>query len=306
MKNIQVSVVIPVYNASICLKELVNEVIVTLENDNKIFEIILVDDRSKDNSWELIKELKSNHPDFIKGIRLSKNYGQHSATLAGLKSSVGEFVITLDDDFESPVKKIPQLLNHAKENKLDLTYAVYLNKRKGLLRRLMTYVYKKLAKLEGKNKGLGSSYRLLNRSLVDKITQHNHYFQFIDETCLWYTEKIDYLPMNSEKSRKPKSGYSLFKLVGLTGDVIMYSSNLPLKMVTYFGFLLASINFLVGIFYMLKKIFYNSQEGYTSTIISILFSTGLIILCLGIIAEYLSKVFRNSQGIPAFNEDEKI
>lgn len=306
MNNTKISVVIPVYNSANCIQELVDEVIVQLSITYQSFEIILIDDRSKDHSWEQIKLLKSKYPETIKGIRLSKNYGQHSATLAGLNISEGQWVVTMDDDYESPINELLNLLKHATENNYNLTYAVYKNKRNGIIRRGMTYLYKKVAKLEGKNKGLGSSFRVLNRSLVEKVTQHNHYFQFIDETCLWYTENIGYLSMNSWKSKKPKSGYSLFKLIGLTGDVIMYSSSLPLKMVTYFGFILATVNFLIGAFYLIKKIFFNTQVGYTSTIISILFSTGLIILCLGVIAEYLSKVFRNTQGIPAYNEDEKI
>jgi polyisoprenyl-phosphate glycosyltransferase len=304
--NLQLSVVVPVYNASPWISELCSELVECCSGTGYSFEIILVDDRSTDDSWNQIQMMTKKHPKIVSAIRLARNFGQHNATLAGLSVSIGEWVVTIDDDFESSPGDIPRMVSLAMKKKSALTYAEYTPRFTGIMRYLFTSFYKRLAKLEGKLKGRGSSFRVIRRDLVDQLNKGKGYFVFIDEMCLWNTSDIQFIPLQRGTGKRPRSAYSFFRLLNLTGDVIMYSSTLPLKMVTWLGFWLASVNFLLGVFFLIKKVFFNAQVGYTSTIISILFSTGLIILCLGIISEYMAKVVRNVQGAPSFFIEDRI
>ena len=137
---------------------------------------------------------------------------------------------------------------------------------------------------------------------------HNHkQFVFIDELCLWYTKKLAFVDVNANPDYILKQRYKVVGLFKMTSTIIMFSSTLPLKLVTYIGFSLATINFIIGIFYIIKKFYLKIEvEGYTSLIVSILFSTGIIIFCIGIVAQYISQVLKALNNAPSYNEDEII
>ncbi len=302
------SVVIPVFNAASTLPELVRRIGETFAAISQSFEIILVDDFSSDNSWEVIRALKASSGISLKGIRLARNFGQHNATLCGITHASGQWVITIDDDLEFSPEDIPQLIRKQSETGHDLVYGVVTSRRKRALRRWLTYGIKRLAQLlNGKETATGSSFRLMRASLAKALLQHARYFSVIDEFVLWHTAQISRVEVSYAPSARSRSRYSLWRLCMLAFDIIFFSSVIPLRLVTLLGGLLIGVNFIIGSYVIFKKLVYSIPvEGYTSLLVSILFSTGIIIFSLGVIAEYISKLIKTEYNQPAFREHEII
>lgn len=306
MDTIEYSIVVPVYCADNSLEKL-HAALLSFFSGKYSFEIIYVDDYSTDNSWEILKKIKSAGTSPVRIIRLSKNFGQHAATMCGFKYSSGEKVITIDDDLAVHPEEISKLIAASKKEDADLIYGVYPQKGKSLLRILLTKYYKLISKIEGKQKGKGSSFRMIKQSLVRKIVNNHAHFIFIDELCIWYTQKIAFLEVNANPDPVIKKRYKMGELFRMSSTVIMFSSMYPLKLMTNAGLLLAFINFVIGGIFLFKKIFLKIHvAGFTSLIVSILFSTGLILLGLGIITQYLLQAMKSINNSPAYNEDEVI
>ena len=300
----ELSIIIPVFNSASCLEDTVLTTIREIEKFERNYEIILVDDGSEDNSWETIKKLKNINNRII-GVRLSKNYGQHAATICGFQYAKGNLVLTMDDDLEVHPAEMEKLITAQKTSNSDIVYGVYTKISQSKLRLVFTKLYKFIAKIEGSEKGKGSSYRILKISLAKKIATNHKQFVFIDELCLWYTQKVLFIPVETNKNYLKKTRYKMKGLFSLTGTVVMFSSTFPLKLVTQMGLLLSTINFLLGVRYLVKKFYFKIEvAGYTSIIVSILFSTGLIIFCIGILAQYISQILRSVNNFPAYSEDE--
>ncbi len=295
----------PVYCAQNSLEAL-NKSLMEFFEDNYTYEIIYVNDCSFDDSWEILKKIKKDNTK-IKLINFNKNFGQHAATMCGFKYAQGEFVITIDDDLEVHPTEITKIIEVQKNKQLDLVYGVYPKLNKSGFRSFLTSIYKLFSKFEGKEKGKGSSFRLLTHSLAKKLADNHKQFVFIDELCLWYTSKISFVEVSPNSNYVNNQRYSLGGLFSLTGNVILFSSTIPLKLVTRIGLSLSVINFTIGLFYLIKKIFYKTPiTGYTSLIVSILFSTGLIIFSIGIIATYLAQLIKSANNAPSYSESEVL
>jgi undecaprenyl-phosphate 4-deoxy-4-formamido-L-arabinose transferase len=306
--KIDFSVIIPVYNGVGSIEELSDKLISFFESINYTFELIFVDDYSQDESWSKIKNLKKKHAPFVKGLRLSKNFGQHIATCAGFKLAEGNFIVTIDDDLEVEPSNIKLLIDNQLETKSTIVYGHLTEVKRSLFRKFFKFLYSSVARiLEGENKVKGSSFRLIKSELAKKIEQKATHFVFIDEVFLWYTDEISYVSVQHCKSKRKQSNYTPMGLFKLTSDVVIYSSILPLKFIKYIGFLCSSINFIIGVFYLYQKLINNlTVPGYASIVISVLFSTGLIIFILGVLGEYLSKMFYLMNNRPVYLVDEEI
>ncbi len=304
---IDISIVVPVYNAEKSLEELYSGLKKAISERNLSHEIILVDDFSRDGSWTIIEKLKAADEN-VRGIQLSKNFGQHNATLCGIVKSKGEIIITIDDDLEASPADIGSLIEKQKETKAELVYAQFTNASPGFLRKFLTGIYKFFTrKIQGDKNGKGSSFRLITRQLADQLKNHFHEFVFIDELCLWYTRKVEFVDLKKHPSARKKSNYSIFELSLMTGDLVLFSTVFPLRMVTVIGGSLAIVNFIIGFYFIIKKFFLRVDvEGYTSLIVSILFSTGLILLAIGIVAEYLSKLLKSQYKKPGYSVYREI
>lgn len=305
MSSVNYSVVVPVYGSANCLERL-NESIRDFFEGKYSYEIIYVNDCSMDESWDILKKLKQNNKE-ITIINFNKNFGQHAATMCGFKYAKGDYVITIDDDLEAHPRDIEKLIQSQTKTNSDLVYGEYPKLNQSFLRRTLTSLYKFLSKVEGKEKGKGSSFRLLKGTLAKKLSDNHKHFVFIDELCLWYTSKIDFIDIEPNKDYIHKKRYSMFTLFSMTSNVILFSSTFPLKLVTRLGLSLAVLNFVIGLFYFFKKIMFKSQaQGYTSLIVSIMFSTGLIIFSIGVIAQYLTQVLKATNNSPCYSESEVL
>lgn len=304
--SLQYSIVIPAFHSQDSIEKLYEELKKFFSENNYSFETIIVDDCSTDNTWEVLNRLKSTNKN-IKIIRLAKNFGQQPATLCGIKFAKGKYIITIDDDLEVHPEEIKHLISEEEKTGNDVIYGEYRKINQTYLREWLTMLYKAGSKVEGKNRGKGSSFRLIKSELGLKLAETHSHFTFIDELLLWYTNKMSFIKVRPNKCPiEKRSGYSLGSLFKITGSVVMFSSTMPLRFVTTIGFSLATVNFLIGTFYLLKKFLFKIPvHGYTSIIVSVLFSTGLIVLSIGIVAQYISKILKDVNHKPSYYISEK-
>lgn len=298
--------VIPVYNSEHTLEELFQRVKTFFENfDPQVsFELIFVDDFSKDGSWEVLKKLKKKNPHVVKIIRFAKNYGQHNALLCGLRHSSGNRAITMDDDLQHAPEDINLLIKTMEETNADLVYGIGGGKHSPT-RRIGSKLYKKSSKYIDGKYGEGSSFRLMDSSLLKKISNHHQHFVFIEELLFWYTEDIELVPVGHYPRKFGKSGYSANKIFRQIVNISINYSNWPLKLMIYGGAVFSLISFLLGVYFILKKIIFDSVvPGFTALIVAIFFSTSLLLLCFGIVGKYLNNIYDVLNEKPAYSIKE--
>ena len=301
------SVIIPVFNSEQSLPELTQRIISTFKTISPDFEIIFVDDFSQDNSWNVLLNLKNENPKGIKLFRLGKNFGQHNATICGFHQAKGKFVITMDDDLQQAPEDIPVLIGKMHATGANIVYGI-ANENHPLYRKVGSSAYKKSAKHLHGSFGNGSSFRLVEHSLIEKVKQHEQQFNFIDEILHWYTNFIECVKVSHAPRKFGKSAYSPQKLWSLANNNTLNYSNWPLKLMMYAGGLFSFIFTLTGIYFILKKVVFDvSVPGFTALIVSICFSASLMLLCFGILGYYLKNILTRLNQQPAyFIKEEKL
>lgn len=299
--RVDYSVVVPVYNAEETLVSLFEGITSAFESLRKSFEVIFVDDGSKDQSWKVLTYLKKDYPDKVKAIRLAKNYGQHNAIFCGLSFVKESDVITIDDDLQTPPEEIIKLIKKYEETNADLVYGYYKRKKHNLWRNLGSKFLKKTSKTFYNAPGEGSSFKLIENKLVKDILNHYQNFVYIDELFLWYTEDIAFVEVRHISRKGGGSGYTAGKLLRLFFNITIYYTAVPLKLMTATGLIASLISFGFGVRFIIRKIFFDVPLGYTSMIVTILFSTSLILLSLGIIGEYLNRIYLVQNKKPPYS-----
>jgi glycosyltransferase involved in cell wall biosynthesis len=303
MKSIEYSIIIPVHNSSLTLKELHNRIVKTMSGYN--YEVIFIDDGSIDNSWKIIKEIQQDYP--VKGYKLSKNYGQHNATMCGLINCKGNFAVTIDDDLQTPPEEIIKLINKINYTNSDIIYGINKNSDNNLIKSILKKILLFFTKIFFSKKREASSFRLINKNIIHNISQHRQSIVSIDEVILWYTANISNTDVEHKVRKHGKSGYSILSIFSIAFNVFFSFYSFPLKFIVTIGFYTSLCSTLLGLFYLIKKIFFNvSIEGWTSLIVSILFSTGIIVFSLGIIGRYVLQILSNQHEKPGFNISERI
>ena len=295
------SVVVPVFNSEKTLEELCNRVDATFHKINSTYEIILVNDCSRDGSWNIIRHLKQKFGEHLSAIHLRGNFGQHKALLCGFQYASGEYVITIDDDLQFFPEDIELLIEKANSTSADLVYGTYQSERQHSPVRkwgsnFVGFVFEKF----GNTVGQGSSFKIIHRSIIDKIKDYNHSFTFVDEILSWHTTKIEWQEVRHAARKEGASGYSLTKLIFLTLNLIFAYTTIPLRFMTWFGLASFWICLVLVIYFIYMKITLGSPLGFTALIVSIFMSTGLILFSLGIIGEYLNRLFALQHKKPPY------
>ncbi|WP_121667715.1 glycosyltransferase family 2 protein [Mesonia aquimarina] len=300
------SVIIPVYNSEDSLKELSLRLISVFNSIKNIsFELIFVDDFSSDNSWKILKEIKKKYPESVKIIRLSKNYGQHNATFCAFSFVKSDYIITIDDDLQHAPEDIVKLIDKIKIDSLDLVYGIDRNINNSI-KNAGSQLWKKGSKAVEGALGEGSSFRIFNSSLVEKIRNHKQHFIFLDELFFWYTNYIDFVQVKKHPRKHGKTGYSLRNTFRFITSITLLYGTWPLKLMTYGGAFFSFLSFIIGLFFIFKKIFLGIDvAGFTAIIVAISFSTSLILLCFGIIGKYLNNIYIVLNNKPSFSIKER-
>ncbi len=290
-EHVTYSVIVPVYNGEATLEDLFTRTDKLFQKLKSSYEIIFIDDGSRDKSWEVLKKIKSGHEQTVKAIKLSKNFGQHNAIFCGLNFISGDFVITMDDDLQNPPEEIEKLIERHAGTEADLVYGYFKRKKHKFWRNIGSKMLKNSSRKLQDAPGEGSSFKLIERHLIDKILKHHQNFVYIDELFLWYTEDIEFVEVEHHARKHSRSGYTHGKLFKLFFNVTVYYTAVPLKLMTYLGLISAIVSFGFGIRFIIRKLFFDVPLGYTSIIVTILFAAGLILLSLGIIGEYLNRIY---------------
>lgn len=304
-KNIDFSVVVPVYNSQKNLNELVRRIkTVFSELQNDKYEIILVDDFSKDTSWSVMQKIR-NDDSSIKIIKFSKNYGQQSATLCGLKYADGEIIITLDDDLQHRPEDIPKMIDTLKYENLDVVMARYDIKQHSYLRNLITKINTSVMfyVFEAPTDLAITSFRVLRKKNVDNIlsikSSYPHIPAFIFKTTPM--NKIGNVTVCHDKRKNGESGYNLMKLFQIWLNLIINYSAIPLIFCGLFGIVISIFSFTYALWILFNRLI-NPEYGlmgWNSLIVTITFLGGSILVVLSIIGEYLRRILTEvSYGNP--------
>lgn len=301
----KLSIVIPVYNSVETLDTLHAEIAKAMGGMD--YELILVDDRSPDRSWEKIVAIRNADPEHVRGVRLAKNSGQHNAILCGFSFAQGDAVLTMDDDLQHPPSEIPKLLNEFSTSNADVVYGIYPDKRHSRIRNAGSSFVKQSSKIMAGNTGEGSSFRLMKRRIADEILSHRYQSHlFIDEVLHWYTNKITVVNVEHHKRKAGKSGYTFLRLAAMYLDILINYTAIPLKLMTWMGLFSSFITFLLGLRFIYIKLAHQVQPGFTAIIVTVLFATSLLMFCMGITGQYLYKLYRLQNRRPTWFVQEVV
>lgn len=295
------SVVSPIYNAALHLEEFVTELekyILPITND---YEIVLVDDFSPDNSWKHIESICTTHPK-VKGIKLSRNFGQHYAITAGLDSAIGEWIIVMDCDFQDAPSEIPNLYNKTKEG-FDVVLARRINRKDGFVKKLFSKLFwKTLGWLTGTNiDHTVANFGIYNKKVIQAVCSLRESIRFFPSMILWVGFSKTTLDVKHQERQTGTSGYNFSRMFKLALDVMLAYSDKPIRLVIKMGFFISLFTLLIGLYYLYLNITHQILvPGYTSLIISIWFLSGLIILILGILGLYIGKTFEGVKNRPIY------
>lgn len=297
----KISFVIPCYNSSKTIESVVNEIVTTVNKRDDEYEIILVNDCSTDDVWNVIKKLRKDNRR-IKGICFAKNFGQHSALMAGYNKASGDIVVSLDDDGQTPADEVYSLIDKLNEG-YDVVYASYDHKQHSSARNLGTKLNNMMCeKLLGKPKGLTiTSYFVAKRFVIDEIKKYSNSYAYVPGLVLRTTNSIASVPVNHRAREEGKSGYSFTKLIALWMNGFTAFSVKPLRISTFIGMMTAVIGFIYCIFILVNKIINPKVPiGWTSTIGVMLLIGGMILFVLGMIGEYLGRAYISLNNSPQY------
>ncbi len=306
---INISIVIPVFEAENIIEDLTVRIEDSINNDKLIYEIILVDDGSEDNSWDLIQSLAKDNLK-VKGIKLSRNFGQHYAILAGLTKSSGENVVVMDCDLQENPIYINDLIKKRMEG-YEIVYSMRNNRNFGLIKNLLSFIYYKIYNSLVSDKRFhaspdNSALSLMSRNVVNNYIKVGDYRRHHLMILRWLGFKSSSIIIKHEKRGKGKSSYNMSKLIDHAIDGIFFNSNKILFLTTKLGLIISFISFL-GVVYLIVSYYIKSyQDGWTSLAVLILFSTGVIVFCIGIVGLYIGKSFEQAKGRPKFVIDKKV
>jgi glycosyltransferase involved in cell wall biosynthesis len=290
-------IIIPLYHSEATAMELLDKLHDWIEKQAISVSIIFIDDGSTDTTSKIITTEATRLKLSYQLIKLGKNYGQHTATAIGFFHSTADYVITMDDDLQHMPSEINLLIECMQQNGCDLVYAKYNSKKHHLLRNAGTIILKKILLLCGKDYSMVSSFRLMRSHVIDSFKNNKHRVTYIDERLLNGSSKTEICYVKHNKRLTGKSGYSAFKLIKMALSILLLHSSFPLILISRMGLILSFIFFMIGCYYIYEKIVYDVAIGFTSLIVAIFFSTGLILLSLGTIGEYIRKMWVSSQQL---------
>ena len=303
MKPVHLSLVIPVYNEEVNLRELVERCTKTCEGLGKTYEIVLVDDGSRDGSVELIKEASVEHEQIV-GVILNRNYGQHSAVMAGLAQARGEVVVTLDADLQNPPEEIPKLLAEIDKG-ADVVGSVRQLRKDSLFRKLSSALVNKAVQMATGvlMHDYGCMLRAYRRTVVDAMLQCHERSTFIPVLGNMFAHKTAEVKVEHARRENDQSKYSLLKLINLQFDLLTSMTTFPLRLLSLIGGGLAVLGFILAGLLIVLRIIYGPEWAAQGvfTVFAILFIfMGTQILAMGLLGEYIGRIYNDVRARPRY------
>lgn len=295
------SIVSPIYKGEKMLDELVRRISESVCAITDDYEIILVNDYSPDNSLEKIQDIcKANK--HVKGVNLSRNFGQHYAITAGLSKASGEWVVVMDCDLQDRPEEIPNLYSKAQEG-YDSVFAQRVERQDTFTKRMSsTLFYMVFSFLTGTKQDKSvANFGIYHRKVVNAILSMGDSIRYFPIMAQWVGFRKFYLPVVHAEREIGKSSYSLFKLLKLASDNMIGFSDKPLRLMLKFGFYVVIVSLLVAIWYLFKWLMgWIEVSGFTTMVISIWLAVGIITMMLGITGIYIGKIYDRVKGRPTF------
>jgi len=296
-----ISVVVPVYKAENSLMELYARLKTSLEEITPNFEILLIEDCGGDRSWDLIKQLAKVDPR-VRGIQLSRNFGQHYGITAGLDSSRGDWVVVMDCDLQDRPEEIPRLYAKAQEG-YDIVLALRGLRKDSAIKRLGSWFFYKtfsyLADFE--YDGNSGNFRIISRQVTENLCQMREQLRFFGALVHWMGFTSTGIDVEHCERGHGKSTYTFSKLWSLAMDTIIAYSDKPLRLAVKLGFTMASLSFIYGIYLMITTYFHGTVvQGWTSLMVSIFFIGGIVISIQGVVGIYIGKTFDETKKRPLY------
>ncbi len=295
------SIVIPVYNGALSIPLLVAQLHETLPHISTAFEVILVEDDGRDNSWPVIQDLAVQYPQ-VRGFKMMRNYGQHSALLCGVRAAQHAVVVTMDDDLQHPPSEIIKLLEKLDEG-YDVVYGKPAQEKHNLFRRLASQVTKLvLQNAMGADTARSiSAFRAFRTPLRQAFVGYNAPNVNLDVLLTWGTTRFTAIPVKHEPRTLGKSNYTFRKLLTHSINMVTGFSTVPLQLASMLGFAMVAFGLVVLAYVLLRYIFENqAPEGFPFLASIITIFSGAQLFAIGIIGEYLARMHMRSMNRPAY------
>ncbi len=301
------SIVSPVYKGEKMIKELCSRIISNVQALTNDFEIILVNDASPDESWSIIEAICKQNKQ-VKGINLSRNFGQHNAITAGLAYAKGDWVVVMDCDLQDRPEEIPNLYKKAKQG-YDIVLAQRIERQDNFFKRLSSvcfyYIFSYLT--ETKMDKTVANFGIYSNNVIKAILAMNDSIRYFPAMVQWAGFEKTYLPVKHNYREEGTSGYNLKKLLRLALNNILAFSDKPLRITVKFGFYISVSSVLIACFYFVKYWLGSIEvSGFTTIVLSIWFLSGIIITILGILGLYIGKIFDKVKDRPLFIISKQI
>jgi polyisoprenyl-phosphate glycosyltransferase len=299
MNPVEISIVVPVYNSAQILPELSRQVEDALQDIT--YELILVYDRSPDNSWQAITEICASNRNAV-GICLRKNAGQDNAIMAGFQLSKGDFVVVMDDDLQHSPYDIKTLLAECRKGH-DVCYALFPQKKQKAWKNFGSWLNGKLSeKLLSKPREIYlSPFKVIKGEVIKEVIRYSGPYPYIDALLLTVTHNVTQVGIEHHERFAGKSNFNLIRSATVFFKHATGYSIYPLRLATYTGIVAALLAFLFGLYYFIEYLVIGSVvEGWISIVLIILFFVGIMLLSMGIIGEYVGRIFMTMNNKPQY------
>lgn len=304
------SFVIPCYRSEGTIEKVVNEIIETVaQRPEYDYEIILVNDCSPDGVYEIVKNLaKQNNR--IKAVNFAKNMGKHSAVMAGYSFVKGDYVVNLDDDYQSPANKLWELIDPLVADECDVVTAEYLRKVESSWKKFGSNFNQFISQIMlDKPKGLRfENLYAMKRFVADEVVRYKNPYPYLEGLILRVTKRVKSVPMEQrERADDNSTGFTLWKSISLFANGLTNFSVKPLRLALIIGVVFALLGFFYGVYIVIRKIIYpTTAMGWSSIMSVMLFSSGMIMLLLGVIGEYVGRIYICINDSPQYVVKETI
>jgi dolichol-phosphate mannosyltransferase len=301
----QLSVVIPVYGCAATLRALHARLSASLRGITSEYEIVLVDDRSTDGAWEVMREL-ARGDERLRIVRLSRNFGQHAAITAGLTRSRGAWTVVMDCDLQEPPEEIPRLYAKAQEG-YDVVRAARHGRRHSPFRRTAGALYRRLLMESDRGEIEYSTLSIISRKVVDaflSLRDRDREYQLVLDWLGFTQATIAF--EHAERADGMRSAYGLRQLLRVAFDGMFFRTTVLLRFIVLVGFLIAALGGVLALIFVYSRYVQDTPPGYTSIVVLLLLLSGFIIVALGVVGLYVGRVFDQVKGRPLFVIDEQL
>ena len=297
----KVSIVIGLYNSEGTIGDVLTEIDGVFKTAPEYeYEVILVDDKSPDNVFNVVKEIAANDKR-IKVIHLAKNSGQTNAVIEGYRYAKGDYVVEMDDDLQMPANEILHMISVLEEGDYDVVFAKYKEQKESAFRRFGSKVNNKMTQIMvGKPKHIRvNSFFVMRKFICEGITKYSNNYPYLYGIIFALTQNVANVEMEHRPRAQGTSNYTLKKLLGLWFNGLLNFSVKPLRFSVVFGMIVTVISFIIAIILVIDRLVRPTEYmGWTSTMVAIIFFSGVMLIGIGVVGEYIGRLFISQSEIP--------